>query len=73
MEDLIVRQLKQQKIFAFNSYQEFFHDYFKRDLVAVEELNRIHNLVAARKKYSMRGRMSTQRQLMLEPEQQQLK
>lgn len=28
MEELIMRQLKQQKIFAFGSYDEFFNDYF---------------------------------------------
>jgi len=28
MEDLVLRQLKQQKIFAFGSYDEFFNDYF---------------------------------------------
>jgi len=28
MEELVVRQLKQQKIFAFSSYDEFFNDYF---------------------------------------------
>jgi phage-related minor tail protein len=28
MDELIERQLKQQKIFAFGSYDEFFNDYF---------------------------------------------
>jgi hypothetical protein len=42
MEELIVRQLKQQKIFAFGSYDEFFNDYFQKDLVAVEDMNRVH-------------------------------
>lgn len=51
MEELIVRQLKNQKIFAFGSYDEFFNDYFKRDLVAVEDLNRVNQLVESRKRY----------------------
>ena len=55
MEDLIVRQLKQQKIFAFGSYDEFFSDYFQKDLVAVEDLNRVHNIVQARQRYAKRG------------------
>ena len=42
MEELIVRQLKQQKIFAFGSYDEFFNDYFQKELVAVEDMNRVH-------------------------------
>ena len=51
MEELIVRQLKQEKIFGFSTYDEFFNSYFDRDLVAIENLNRIANLVNARKKY----------------------
>ena len=42
MEELIARQLKHEKIFAFSSYDEFFTDYFKRDLVAIEDMNRVH-------------------------------
>jgi hypothetical protein len=42
MEELIMRQLKQQKIFAFGSYDEFFNDYFQKDLVAIEDMNRVH-------------------------------
>jgi len=56
MEDLIERQLGQQKIFAFGSYDEFFSQYFQRNLVAVEDLNRVHTLVQARRKYAKRGR-----------------
>ena len=41
MQELILKHLKQQKIFGFGSYDEFFGDYFKRDLVAVEDLNRV--------------------------------
>ena len=56
MNELIVRQLKQQKIFAFGSYDEFFNDYFKRDLVAVEDLNRARLIINARKQYEKRKR-----------------
>ena len=49
-----MRQLKQEKIFGFGSYDEFNTDYFKRDLVAVEDLNRLQVLKKARKKYEMR-------------------
>ena len=45
MEELIVRQLKQEKIFGFSTYDEFFNSYFDRDLVAIENLNRIINLI----------------------------
>ena len=51
MEELIVRQLKQEKIFGFSTYDEFFNSYFDRDLVAIENLNRVANLVNACKKY----------------------
>ena len=33
-------QLKQEKIFGFGSYDEFVGEYFKKDLVAVEDMNR---------------------------------
>lgn len=48
--------MKQQKIFAFGSYDEFFNDYFKRDLVAVEDLNRARLIINARKHYEKRRR-----------------
>ena len=51
-------QLKQEKIFGFGSYDEFFGNYFKKDLVAVEEMNRARNIANARKKYEMRWRVA---------------
>ena len=54
MQELIMRHLKQQKIFGYGSYDEFFSDYFKRDLVAVEDLNKVRLLTNARKKYENR-------------------
>ena len=54
MQELILRHLKQQKIFGFGSYDEFFGDYFKRDLVAVEDLNRVRLVQQARKQYERR-------------------
>ena len=54
MQELITRHLKQQKIFGFGSYDEFFNDYFKRDLVAVEDLNRVRLVSQARKQYESR-------------------
>lgn len=54
MQELIMRQLKQQKIFGYSSYDEFFSDYFKRDLVAVEDLNRVRLVLQARKQYGRR-------------------
>lgn len=54
MKEILMRQLKQEKIFGFGSYDEFNTDYFKRDLVAVEDLNRLKVLKQARKKYEMR-------------------
>ena len=49
-----MRQLKQEKIFGFGSFDEFQNQYFNRKLVAVEDLNRLKNLKQARKKYEMR-------------------
>ena len=49
-----MRHLKQQKIFGYGSYDEFFTDYFKRDLVAVEDLNKVRLITNARKKYENR-------------------
>lgn len=54
MQELILKHLKQQKIFGFGSYDEFFGDYFKRDLVAVEDLNRVRLVQQARKQYERR-------------------
>jgi hypothetical protein len=50
----MLKDLKQQKIFGFNSFEDFAQDYFNRDLVAVEELNRIQWIKEARKKYENR-------------------
>jgi hypothetical protein len=54
MQELVMLHLKQQKIFGYGSYDEFFSDYFKRDLVAVEDLNRVRLLTNARRKYENR-------------------
>ena len=54
MKEILMRQLKQEKIFGFGSYDEFNNEYFKRNLVAVEDLNRLKVLKQARKKYEMR-------------------
>ena len=54
MKDMLTRQLKQDKIFGFGSYDEFLGEYFQKDLVAVEDLNRTRKLQDARKKYQMR-------------------
>lgn len=54
MKEILMRQMKQEKIFGFGSYEEFFGDYFKKDLVAVEDLNRARMVKNARKKYEMR-------------------
>lgn len=51
-DELLARQIKLQKIFAFDTYDEFFADYFSgRDLVAVEDMNRAHKLISSRKLY----------------------
>ena len=51
-DELLARQIKHQKIFAFDTYDEFFTDYFsQRDLVAVEDMNRVHKLIKARNLY----------------------
>ena len=49
-----MRQLKQERIFGFGSYDEFQSQYFNKKLVAVEDLNRLKALKQARKKYEMR-------------------
>jgi len=54
MQELIMRHLKQQKIFGYSSYDDFFNDYFRRDLVAVEDLNRVRLVKQARQVYGKR-------------------
>ena len=54
MKEILMRQLKQERIFGFGSFDEFFTDYFKKELVAVEDLNRVRQLKEARKKYERR-------------------
>ena len=44
MKEILMRQLKQEKIFGFSSYDEFQNQYFKNNLVAVEDLNRLNVL-----------------------------
>ena len=44
MKELLMGQLKQEKIFGFGSYDEFIGDYFKKDLVAVEDMNRLRSI-----------------------------
>jgi hypothetical protein len=41
IRDILLKQLKQERIFGYGSYEEFFNDYFRKQLVAVEDLNRI--------------------------------
>ena len=41
MKEILMKQLKQEKIFGFGSYEDFNQDYFKKKLVAVEDLNRV--------------------------------
>ena len=53
-----MRQLKQEKIFGFGSYDEFIGEYFQKDLVAVEDINRLRKIQNARKKYEMRWKVS---------------
>ena len=54
MKEILMRQLKQERIFGFGSFNEFFSDYFKKELVAVEDLNRVRVLKEARKRYERR-------------------
>ena len=54
MKEILMKQLKQEKIFGFSSYEDFQSDYFKKKLIAVEDLNRIQMLKEARAKYEMR-------------------
>ena len=54
MKEMLMRQLNQDKIFGFNSYNDFESKFFKKKLVAIEDLNRIGVLKEARKQYSNR-------------------
>ena len=54
MKEILMKQLKQEKIFGFSSYDDFSQDYFKKKLVAVEDLNRVQVLKQARQRYEMR-------------------
>ena len=51
MKDMLMRQLNQDKIFGYNSYEDFESKFFKKKLIAVEDLNRIGVLKEARKQY----------------------
>jgi len=48
MRDILLKKLNQDKIFAYGNYEEFFNDYFRKQLVAVEDLNRANKLKDAR-------------------------
>ena len=56
-EELLLRHLNQQKIFAFGSYDEFYGAYFRdRSLVADEDMRRVNRLVRTRKLHSDHAR-----------------
>ena len=44
VKEMLLKKLKQEKIFGFSNYDEFFGDYFKKDLVALEDMNRVMKL-----------------------------
>lgn len=46
--------MNQDKIFAYGSYEEFFNDYFRKQLIAVEDMNRVKQLKDARQRYEKR-------------------
>jgi hypothetical protein len=48
MRDILLKKLNQDKIFAYGNYEEFFNDYFRKQLVAVEDLNKANKLKDAR-------------------------
>jgi hypothetical protein len=54
VKEILLRQLNQDKIFAYGSYQEFFNDYFRKQLVAVEDMGRVQQLKDARQRYEKR-------------------
>ena len=54
MKEILMRQLKQEKIFGFSNFDSFQTEYFRKPLVAVEDLNRLRVLKQARQKYEMR-------------------
>lgn len=54
MRDILLKELKQERIFGYGSYEEFFNDYFRKQLVAVEDLNRVKQIKDARQRYERR-------------------
>lgn len=56
MKEMLIRKLKQERIFGYSSYGEFVGDYFKNELVAIEDLNRVRWLKESRKTYENRWR-----------------
>jgi len=49
-----MKKLKQERIFGYGTYGEFLGDYFKKELIAVEDMNRIRQIKDSRKKYEKR-------------------
>lgn len=52
---LLQKKLKDDKIFGYDSFEEFNSKYFKKELVAFEEFHKIRQLKYARVKYNKRN------------------
>ena len=54
IRELLQKKLKDDRIFGFDSYDEFNSKYFKKELVAFEEFHKVRQLKYARVKYNNR-------------------
>lgn len=55
-EDDIKRlQLNQDKIFGYNNYEDFQSKYFKKGLIAMEDMNKANRIKRARQAYGKKG------------------
>ena len=54
IKNLLQRKLKDDKIFGYDSYQDFNSKYFKKELVAFEDYQKVRQLKYARVRYNNR-------------------
>lgn len=61
IKEILVKKLNQEKIFGYGSFDEFYGDYFKKQLVVVEDMNRVQQLKDARQRYQNRFKAPQQK------------
>lgn len=54
IKEVLQKKLKDEKIFGFENYEDFNRNYFKKELVAFEDFQKVRQLKYARAKYHNR-------------------